>query len=95
MRVAANWPSMRGAWNALSSTPSKVPAPPISTARVGEPNAVMIPASSRSLSCHSELVTWNGMTDRSPYAVRPWNSTKVVSVAMRLGATSTHSGPNW
>ena len=66
---------MRGREKASSITPSNSPWPPIGIAPVGEPNVVMIPASTRSLSCQSRLVTWKGMFERWPYAVCPWNST--------------------
>ncbi len=52
----------------------------------------MMPASTRSLSCQSALVTWNGIVDRSPYAVRPSKATNVVCVAMTEGAIVIHSG---
>jgi hypothetical protein len=48
---------MRGRENASSITPSNSPRPPISIAPVGAPKAVMMPASTRSLSCQSRLVT--------------------------------------
>ena len=75
MRWPEKWPSIRGLLNARVITPSNSPRPPTATAPVFAPNAVMIPASSRSLSCQSALVTWKGMSERSPHAVRPWNST--------------------
>ncbi len=69
-----NRPSMRGRRNAPSMTPSNLPTPSIGMARVGAPNAVMIPARKRSLSCQLRLVTRNGIFDRSPYAVAPSNA---------------------
>ena len=62
---------MRGFENAASITPSNSPLPSIATAPVGAPNVVMMPASTRSLSCQSMLVTWNGICDLWPNAVRP------------------------
>ena len=88
----SNVPSMRGRLNASSMVPVNSPDPPTGTAPVGDPNAVMIPASSRSLSCQSVLATWNGMRDRSPYAVRPSKVTVVADVDTRPESMSTHSG---
>ena len=48
-----------------------------------------LPASTRSLSCQSALVTWKLIRDRSPYAVRPSSSTYVSGVASRVGASHT------
>jgi hypothetical protein len=73
-------------------TPSNCPWPPIGTAPVDEPNAVMMPASTRSLSCQSRLVTWKGIFERSPYAVIPSNSTNVPGVADQLFPSVIHSG---
>jgi hypothetical protein len=61
-----NTPSIRGLENASSMTPSNSPYPPIGIAPVFEPKAVMMPASTRLLSCQSRLVTWKGIRERSP-----------------------------
>src|SRR5258705_11348674 len=93
MRSPTNIPSMRGREKLFSMTPSNVPYPLIGIALVGLPNAVIRPASRRSLSCQSALLTWNGMRVLSPYAVLPSNSTYVLGVAKRLEPLSTTSGP--
>ena len=85
-------PSILGWRNARRITPSNSPLPPTATALVPAPKAVMIPASTRSLSCQSALVTWNGIADRSPYAVRPLKLTYVAGVASADGASVIHSG---
>ena len=90
--IALNVPSMRGFENDASIRPSNSPFPSIGTAPVGAPNVVMIPASTRSLSCQSRLVTWNGISERSPNAVRPWNCTYVLSVAAQLSSRTIQSG---
>ena len=66
IRSPVNVPSMRGRRNSFSITPSNVPKPPIGIAPVRAPKAVMIPASSRSLSCQSALRTLNWMREASP-----------------------------
>ena len=84
--------SMRGDAKVPSMTPSSCPRPPTAISLVGAPNAVMNAAINRSLSCQSALVTRNGMRERPPYAVRPWNSISVYGVARRLGSISIPAG---
>jgi hypothetical protein len=57
MLSPVNVPSIRGFAKPRSMTPSNWPEPPTSTAPAGDPNAVMIAASTRSLSSQSRLVT--------------------------------------
>ena len=85
MRSPVNAPSTRGARNGPVRTPSNVPAPATGIARVLAPKALIIPASRRSLSCQSRLVTWKRSVARSPQAVRPSKETNVRRVASELG----------
>ena len=58
-----------------ASRVEEIQTQPMGMTPVLAPNAVMMPASTRSLSCQSRLVTWKGMRESRPNAVRPENST--------------------
>src|SRR5690606_4583721 len=82
---------MKYGGKACRMVPSNVPTPPTGTALVGDPSAVMMPASTRSLSCQSVLVTWKGMAECSPYAVRPSKATYVFGLAIQDGSSVIQS----
>ena len=89
MSSATKCPSTRGRLSASVITPENSAVPPTVIALVGAPNAVIMPASTRSLSCRSVLVTWNGMRELSPHAVRPLNVTSVSGVENRPSENSS------
>ncbi len=86
---ATKCPSTRGRPIASVITPENSAEPPTVMGLVGAPNAVIMPASTRSLSCRSALVTWNGMLELSPHAVRPLNVTSVAGVEKRPSEKAT------